>query len=335
MRLILVVTSTYLLASSSYAQLSGCDAVNCPTDHSGKAQCALGNATAAALGVLSFNTSLSPQPLTWTLIVQSLNAQQNLYERDFFLGTPPALKLSQNTTTSSTPFKSPQACSLFFEGIAPQLRFPGSDPLYGQGTCNDALNAACIADLQAQAKSELSKLLQNSSSGDTGSSKGNSDSTVPPSSMCDTLSASLRGKAPTSCTLASGGNWGSILSRPLLSAQSPQPVQQGTCHPTTGGKDYELTLIAADRINAASRNTTDIEDVVYGITPIMTVVYGGGNAEIYLSCLKAIVSNGSGQNQTSLKGSGTFGKGEARGTALATAAGLACLSLLFLYCDFL
>ena len=322
MRFIPFVTTIYLLASSSYAQISGCDAVDCPTD-----QCILGNATAAALGILSFNTSLSPQPLTWTLLVQALDAQQNLYERDFFLGTPRSLNLSKNTSTRLTGY--PQACSLFFEGIAPQLRFPGSDSLHDQGTCNDALDADCVADLQAQAKSELSKVLHNSSS------ENNSKSTTLASPVCDALRTALRDKAPTSCTLASGGHWGSILSRPLISSQSPPPIQQGTCHPTTGGKDYELTLIAADQTNAASRNTTDIEDTMYGITPIMTVVYGGigrddQDAEIDLSCLKAIDSNVSGRNLTAQKDSGTIGKGEAGGTALITAAALACLFLLFL-----
>ena len=335
MKLILFITTTYLLATFSYAQLSGCDAVDCPTDQNGKSQCVLGNVTAAALGVLSFNASLSPQPLTWTLIVQSLNSQQNLYERDFFLGTPPSLNLSQKTTTTSTPYRQPQACSLFFEGIAPHLRFPGSDPLYDQGTCNDALNADCVADLQAQAQSELSKILHDSSSGGASSSKGNSNSTTLASSVCEALGTSLRDNAPTSCTLASGGHWGSILSRPLISPQSPKPVQPDLCHPTTEGADYELTLIAADQINARSRNTTDIEDVVYGVTPIITVVYGGNgtddqNAEIDLSCIKPIESNGSGRNSTSQKDSGTVGKGQARGTALITAAILACLSLLFL-----
>ena len=336
MRFILLVTTTHLLASSSYAQISGCDAVDCPTDNSGKLQCILGNATAAALGVLSFNTSLSPQPLTWTLLVQALDAQQNLYERDFFLGTPPSLNLSESTSSKSTGRQQPQACSLFFEGIAPHLRFSGSDSLHDQGTCNDALNADCVADLQVQAKSELSKILNNNNSEGTGSSENNSSSTALASPVCDALSTALRDKAPTSCTLASGGHWGSILSRPLMSPQSPQPIQQGTCHPTTGGKDYELTLIAADQTNAASRNTTDIEDTVYGITPIMTVVYGGGNGrddqdpEIDLSCLKAIESNGSGRNLTAQKDSGAIGKGEALGTALITAATLACLSLFLL-----
>ncbi len=236
MRFILLVTTTYLLASSSYAQISGCNVVDCPTDHSGQLQCVLGNATANALGVLSFNTSLSPQPLTWTLVVQALEpAEQNLYERDFFLGTTPSLNLSTNTPTTSTRDQQPQACSLFFDGIAPQLRFPGSDPRYDQGTCNDALDADCVVDLQTQAKSELAKVLRNSSS------ESNSTSAALASSACDALGTALRDKAPTSCTIAAGGHWGSILSRPLISPRSPPPVPQGTCHPTTGGKDYELT----------------------------------------------------------------------------------------------
>ena len=69
MRLLLFIATTYFLAFFSSAQLSGCNAVSCPTDSSGKPQCILSNITAAALGILSFNISLSPQPPIWTLSV--------------------------------------------------------------------------------------------------------------------------------------------------------------------------------------------------------------------------------------------------------------------------
>ncbi len=68
----------------------------------------------------------------------------------------------------------------------------------------------------------------------------------------------------------------------------------------------------------------------------MTVVYGGGNgrdgqdAEVDLSCLKAIESDEGETNVTSQQDSGAVGKGEAGCTALVTTVTLACLSLLFL-----
>ena len=343
MRFILIVTTTCLLAFSSYAQISGCNAVDCPTAYNGDLQCVIGNATASAIGALSFNTSLSPQPLTWTLIIQSPTSlhsqpQQELFERDFFLGTPPSLNLSQNTSATSTRNQQAEACSLFFEGVAPRLRFPGSDREYDQGTCNDALGAQCFADLQAQAQSELSKILNNSTSRGTGSSNSNSisNSSAPASSVCDALGTSLRDKAPTSCTVAySGGHWGSILSRPLTGPQSPRPVQQRTCYPTTVDRDYELRLIAKNQTDIESLRDSDIMDFMFGITPIMTVVYGGGNgrddqnAEIDLSCLKPINTRGSGRGLTPEKDSGTVGNREARGTVLMTT--LAGFFLLFLY----
>lgn len=89
---------------------------------------------------------------------------KNLYERDFFLGTPGSLNLSQSATITATSSEQPQACSLLFNGIAAQLKFPGSDPQHVQGTCSDSLNANCVADLQDQAKSMLSSILHDSSS---------------------------------------------------------------------------------------------------------------------------------------------------------------------------
>lgn len=256
--------------------------------------------------------------------MQNLNSQQDLYERDFFLGAPRSLDLSGNKTDYTT-FQQPQACSLFFDGIAPQLKFRGIDPQHDQGTCVDALSARCVADLQDQAKFELSKIF-NSSSNDT---IKNSTSPIP--SICDTLSVSLRDTAPSSCNLASGSHWGSVLSRSLTGPASAQPVQEGTCHPTTGGKDYDISLIAANKVKALSRNTTDIEDVLYGITPIITVVYREeNNTEVNMSCLKAIEPKGSGDNSTSYQSSDTVRSAEVGKAAVIIKAGMAFASILVL-----
>lgn len=109
-------------------------------------------------------------------------------------------------------------------------------------------------------------------------------------------------KAPESCSVASNGQWGGIIARPLTGVDAQQPVRQGACHPTTG-KDYDLTLSAASRLNATSRNNKDIRPVLLGITPIMTTVYGGRlrDVEVDLTCLKTV---GEKQNTATVKSGG-------------------------------
>ena len=256
------------LSRLSIAQLSSCDAVNCPLDQYGNFECAVGNITAGALGVTSFSSPLSSQPLTWTILVQSIKGQLNSFERDFFIGAPPSLNLSSSQS---------QACGLFFDGVATKTEFPGTDPEYDQGTCNDALTQSCVNDLRTQARTELAKI-RGASGGDNSSS---------PASVCGKLGDVLRDKAPATCSVASGGSWGVVLARPLTGEAASPPVKLGDCHPTTG-EDYNLALVASNRLNAPSRNTTDVAPILFGVTPIMTVVYGGGipESEMDLSCLK-------------------------------------------------
>ncbi|KAL9101494.1 MAG: hypothetical protein Q9163_003242 [Psora crenata] len=264
--------------------LSNCDAVNCPLDKNNKTQCVLGNTTFREIGISSFNSPLSPQPLTWTVAVHAIKEQPNTFERDFFLGTPPSLNLSQSGSSQS------QACSLFFEGVAKTLKFPG--PIL-----------KCANDLHLQAHDELSSIL--------GARRGNG-STI--ASVCNILSNYLSGNAPTSCSVALDGKWGDVLARPLTGLNATQPIRQGECHPTTG-QDYNLTLVAANRLNATPYKPRDTEDILFGITPIMTVVYGDPMPEIQidLSCLKIVGPN---QNTTSRKDSGVSARSDARSATL-------------------
>ena len=302
------------LSQLSTARLSGCDSVNCPLDQYRQPSCVLGNTTARALGITSFTNPLSSDPFTWTIMVQSVNGPNDTFERDFFLGTPPAV----NLTTSQN-----QSCALFFDGVAPRTMFPGTDPEYDQGTCDDALTQTCVNDLRTQARTELTTIRSGSGGGD-----GTNSTSL--ASTCGKLGDALRDKAPTACTVASGGHWGDILVRPLTGMAAAKPVKQGDCHPTTG-KDYDLALVAANRINAASRNTSDLEAILFGITPIMTVVYGGGvsdDMEVDLSCLKTIgpKTNTSSPNQAS----GAVGARMVEGKASTLLVGMFGLSACFL-----
>lgn len=262
------------LLHSSYAEIASCDQAKCPNGSYNTPQCVLGNMTASAIGISTFNSSLSsPQPLTWTLLVQAIRDGSNDFERDFILGKPPTLNLQQTNNTSQ-----PQACSLFFEGVGTRLRFPGTDPEYDQGTCNDAITAACVNDLRTQGHDELNKILRED---------GRNGSTT--DSVCTKLGNALQDHAPSSCAIAVDGKWGDLLTRPLTGQNASLPIPQGDCHPTTED-NYNLSLVAANRISLPSRNTSDLASVMFGITPIMTLVFGNGvpDVEVDLTCSKTV-----------------------------------------------
>jgi hypothetical protein len=258
---ILPVTLALLsLSPLSVAQLSSCDAVACPLDADGQLRCVIGNTTAGAIGISSFTSPLSSQPLTWTVAVQSINEPPKSFTRDFFIGTPPALNLTDGGSSQR------QACAFFFKGLATKIRFPGSDPEYDQGTCNDALTQSCVDDLRTQARAELANVRRG---------RDNSSSST---FVCRTLGNALRDNAPKSCSVASDGRWGNVLFRALTGPRAARPIKQGDCHPTVG-KDYDLTLVASDHLTSPSRNSSELVPILFGITPIMTVVYGGGAPE--------------------------------------------------------
>lgn len=307
---ILPVTLALLsLSRLSIAQLSSCDAVACPLDEYSQPRCVIGNTTARAIGVSSFTSPLSSQPLTWTIAVQSIDELPNTFERDFFLGTSPSLNLTDGGSSRS------QACALFFEGVATMIKFPGSGPEYDQGTCNDALTQSCVDDLRNQARAELANV------------RGGRDNSSSSASVCASLGDALRGRAPKTCSVASDGRWGDVLVRPLTGATAVRPVKQGDCHPTVG-KNYDLSLVASNRLTSPSRNSTDLSPILFGVTPIMTVVYGGGvpEAGVDMSCLKTIGPNG---DTTTKKVGGAATQGGERSTALLL--GLFCLSACFFW----
>lgn len=179
--------------SSAVAQLLGCDAVGCPVDEYRTPQCEIGNATLKAIGITNVTTLLDSQPLTWTLGLQELKAEQPTFDRNFYLGTAPSLSL--NDTTS---------CALFFEGVSSNLTTSAGNQL-NKFTCSDALPAACISDLLTQAQSSFDTLEDTSSS-----------------SICSQLRDTLLTKPPPTCNLPQN-TWGTILAtrKPLLPPTIP------------------------------------------------------------------------------------------------------------------
>lgn len=179
------------------AQLVGCGSVACPMLSPPQVECAVGNTSLAAVGVAGLNTTISPQPLTWTIGIQQKSGQpdsQVSLDRDFFLGTPPALQLSASTSFIG--------CALFFDGVEAKLAFRPSneeDPRTQVGTCSDVLTSNCVTDLVSSARAQLPSLV--------GATSGNESAT------CAALGAAVADHAPSSCTIAQKGAWGTLLSR--------------------------------------------------------------------------------------------------------------------------
>jgi len=280
------------LSRPTTAQLVGCDVVACPNGNSNEPECAIGNITASELGIASLNSTISPQPLTWTVagstIYDSTNSSEVLLTKSFYLGTPPSLDLNSSESFSG--------CALFFEGMTTILRFNGTDQDTAVGTCGDAMGSQCVTDLLSQAKSKLSSFAGNSGVN---------------SSVCAQLQSALEDSAPKTCTNATGGSWGVIVSKDLTGQGAGPEVPQGSCHPTTG-PNYDLSLVESYSF-ASESEAGLISPWVSGVTPVMTVFSSDGSSsnsvpgsssqpDVQLTCLKTV---GIDSSPTLVKGGAT------------------------------
>ncbi|KAJ8065161.1 hypothetical protein OCU04_005874 [Sclerotinia nivalis] len=271
---ILCFVSFLSVSQAQNQTLVGCDAVHCPTDHK-TSTCPVGNTTLSYLGITSFNTSLASLPLTWTLGTQvnhdPSNSSLASLDRDYFLGTPPTI-----SNLISTPY---HGCALFFDGVSANLSFPNTARESGSGTCNDALSSSCVTDLLAQSQSELKTLLGSDSSSE--------------SKICSALQSALQSKPPTSCTDIQTihiNGWGNTIARELTGSNAaPFSQKSSDCNATTG-ENYNLSLVQNTRTAAAVLSGT-LEKLMFGITPVLTILYDPKNsagAESHLSCLKVV-----------------------------------------------
>lgn len=169
----------------------GCDVVGCPDAGVVGPACNVGNISAWEIGVTTLNTTVSSQPLTWTVADSTTQSPTGVeLTKSFYIGTPPSLGLQSARSFTG--------CALFFEGITTNLSFNGSDKDLAVGTCGGAMGSRCVSDLLAQAKKQLSVL--------TGTPGGNS-------SVCAQLQSALQNTAPATCTNATKGSWGNITSQ--------------------------------------------------------------------------------------------------------------------------
>ncbi|OQU98960.1 hypothetical protein CLAIMM_04669 [Cladophialophora immunda] len=264
------------------AQLIGCNAINCPKSQNSPFQfdCPVDGAVNTLVGIANVTSTITPQPLTWTVGISSTsdptNDTESIYFRNFYLGSPPGLDLEKLSNTTG--------CALFFDGITSQLKFPGYIET-SIGTCSDALSAGCVTDLLNQATSTLATL--DSASGD----------------VCDVLASELVNKAPPSCGVAQSGSWATINAKAITGPSAPLPVVLDDCSPTTG-KGYSLTHVESQNLTAPGE-VQITEPFLGGVTPILTVFKPSSNnssddglpaslkrslqgLDVHLSCLKIV-----------------------------------------------
>jgi hypothetical protein len=92
----LLAAVALVFSSEALAQLLGCAEVGCPMIGV-VAQCQLDGMTATGIGISTIRSSLSPDPLTWTIATGEVpsakpeNSDLHVYRKDFYFGQPPAL----------------------------------------------------------------------------------------------------------------------------------------------------------------------------------------------------------------------------------------------------
>lgn len=255
------------------AQLVGCDdGINFP-----QARCIVGNTSNSLLGVTSFESRISPDgPITWAVgssaTQSSKNLTEDLFVKSFYPGTPPTLQLTNTTAFSG--------CALFFEGISKNLPLNHTTQ-YNTVTCHEVLQAGCVDDLLSQATQKVQGLAGSPSATN--------------SSLYEALQTALQTAPPISCAPAVGSSWGTVVAREITGLNTPDPVALSTCHPSTGGDDYGIVLIETQSLNAIPGFTEPLVSYIYGITPVLTVLYDQGGEstlfrepESHLSCMKVV-----------------------------------------------
>ncbi|KAJ9639192.1 uncharacterized protein PV06_09928 [Exophiala oligosperma] len=316
----LLLRSFFVLVVTLSSSVSFSTAQSQPSDHtlvgctsipgcSSDTGCTVGNATNIFLGATTFNATLPPSSrsdsnsqsveLTWTVGAlsssSSSSASDTQFTKNFYLGYPPTLDLSGTSAFAG--------CALFFEGIARSISLNGTE--YGSMTCGAALGDACASDLLDQAEKQIQTSMQGGKEGDD---------------ACSKLQDTLERNPPQSCRSLATVTWGSVVAKDLTGPNAPLSPPQTTtttttaqgseCHPTLGGKNYNVALIESQTVSS-EEVSSDHAPFFYSITPVVSVFYTTGstsassNAKAYMSCLKVVDDSVSGGGSSSGNGLST------------------------------
>ena len=173
-------------------QLESCDQVNCPLVGAAW-HCPVGNVTNVGLGIAGFENLISlGKKLTWTVGLSNpdvSNSTETLWERQFYLGTPPTLDLKATETFGG--------CAFFFEDTMRKLHFAANlDNDTSDGTCADVMGSACVDDLVQQATEHIVNI----------ASEGLNQTTT-----CELLQKFIADNPPDSCAQIAPDTWGRIV----------------------------------------------------------------------------------------------------------------------------
>ncbi len=151
----------------------GCSAVECPSRaNTSLTDCRVGDRSFSAIGLAHLDTSLADD-FTWTQgvsrsIFDNVEADgeevDRVFQKIFYLGTPTDFDLVAQEREAGL-----AGCALFFTNVSPAVSFDNEDDEddveTSTGTCEEAMDEACVAALLMQAR-DVAQQLPDSSTTD-------------------------------------------------------------------------------------------------------------------------------------------------------------------------
>ncbi|RYP63363.1 hypothetical protein DL769_006978 [Monosporascus sp. CRB-8-3] len=271
--LAIVLAAVTVHAQDSEKTIYGCVDVGCPasTQDSANDNCTVAGRSFPYVGITRIPTGGEALTgLTWSKGFNITDNGERMFGSSYYLGSPPDLDLS-NTG----------ACAIFFHGVSGSISFETDPPNdeTTQGTCSDAMGAACVDALTARAR--------NLDIGDGTSAE----------EVCARLRDDLEENMDDACARIAGGSWSNLTTVALTGNGAPEPItsQQNAssnCWPLTEKQD-DLTLVSDYQVPGGDL-VDDVYEAQWAITPILTLFYPNGEgslvdaADASLSCVKVM-----------------------------------------------
>ncbi|OCL05721.1 hypothetical protein AOQ84DRAFT_390683 [Glonium stellatum] len=308
------------------APIVGCAEVDCPTTASTNetsADCRVADHTFTAIGLSNFQppTNISSDDFTWTEGIETYDNLDpsidfdRIFERNFYLGTPPAFAQSNSSRYGF--------CALFFTQVTNDVKFDSSPIETAVGTCDEAMTQNCVNSLLEQAVSAAASFANQ-----------NSDE------ACGNLLSNFQNNLSSACPqFATGDNWQGLAVKTLTGPDAPTPLTEAqnattNCYPTLP-KSNLLTRVAAFNTSGTALQNSTVANF-YRITPILTLFYptdGDGDAvlqkpEALFTCLKVTGETNAATNTSSPKDKNSGGGSEATPWSVLTLATIGLVGVL-------
>jgi hypothetical protein len=318
--LTVTVTAFVLLSTVRHcsAQIAGCDAsgMDCPTKATASKD-GICSFDSGDIGVVSFDSNItSDGPLTWTVAAadgKGNGAYPKYSARSFFLGTPSSLNLRDTTDFG--------ACSTVFWNFTANLQLPAGFTDFANFGCHSVMGDQCAQDVAAQARSELARLLNDSTHDpvqrfpcetiqDRMSAAGPPESCREAFQGCRYLFGESTSKSNSPQTHSPSQQdhtltLGPIVLTNVTEGNSFMYQSQDDCSLTTGGSSYTVVSASSEDtlnlFNSEKPSKEYLELFKTGVTPVLTYFYNEhwnpastgpapflSEPEVHLSCLRAM-----------------------------------------------